>query len=139
MENKIKHLEMIQGVINRMAHCSFLLKGWSVLIISALLALSIKDCEKGFVIVALLPAFVFWVLDGFYLWQERLYRVLYDEVRIKNEGDIDFSMKTKECEKKINSWFGALFSSTIIIFHLCVFVIIVAMILKINNHVPVIK
>jgi len=28
MEYKIKHLEMIQGVINRLSQCSFMLKGW---------------------------------------------------------------------------------------------------------------
>jgi hypothetical protein len=39
MERKLKHLELIQGVINRMAHCSFLLKGWSVILISGLFAL----------------------------------------------------------------------------------------------------
>jgi len=36
MEKKLKHLEMLQGVINRMANNSFLLKGWSVVLISAL-------------------------------------------------------------------------------------------------------
>ena len=36
MDAKLKHLEMIQGVINRMANCSFLLKGWSVTLIAAL-------------------------------------------------------------------------------------------------------
>ena len=36
MENKQKHLELIQGVINRLSSNSFLLKGWSVVLISAL-------------------------------------------------------------------------------------------------------
>ena len=30
MNNKHKHLELIQGVINRLSTKSFLLKGWSV-------------------------------------------------------------------------------------------------------------
>jgi len=30
MENKIKHLEMLQNVIARMASNSFIIKGWSV-------------------------------------------------------------------------------------------------------------
>ena len=37
MEKKIKHLEMIQAVIVRMGNNSFLLKGWSVTLISAYL------------------------------------------------------------------------------------------------------
>jgi len=36
MENKIKHLEMIQGVINRMASNSFALKGWAVTLVSGI-------------------------------------------------------------------------------------------------------
>ena len=34
MENKIKYLEMIQSVINRMANNSFCLKGWTVTLVS---------------------------------------------------------------------------------------------------------
>ena len=34
MENKIKHLEIIQGVINRMAGNSFALKGWAVTLVA---------------------------------------------------------------------------------------------------------
>ena len=44
MPAKIAHLEMIQGVVNRLAHSSALLKGWSALL-------------------AFLPAVVFWGLD----------------------------------------------------------------------------
>ena len=35
MESKYKHLELIQGVINRLSSSSFLLKGWSVVFVSA--------------------------------------------------------------------------------------------------------
>ena len=31
-----------------------------------------------FVFLAYIPATVFWGLDGFFLWQEQLYRKLYD-------------------------------------------------------------
>ena len=73
MPAKIAHLEMIQGVVNRLAHSSALLKGWSALL-------------------AFLPAVVFWGLDGYYLWQERLFRNLYKHVRGLADNDIDFSM-----------------------------------------------
>ncbi len=48
MEAKLKHLELSQGVINRMAGNSFLLKGWSVTLVSALFALSAKDSNQMF-------------------------------------------------------------------------------------------
>ena len=81
MEKKLKHLELIQGVINRMAHCSFLLKGWSVILLSGLFALAAKETNPLFVYLAYLPVIAFWVLDGYYLYQERLYRKLYGHVR----------------------------------------------------------
>ncbi len=93
-DRKHKHLELIQGVINRLSTNSFLLKGWSVVLISALFALSAADSRPAFVFLAYIPATVFWGLDGFFLWQEQLYRKLYDHVRILKNEDIDFSMNT---------------------------------------------
>ncbi len=72
-EQKYKHLELIQGVINRLSTNSFLLKAWSVVLISALFALSAADSRPAFVFLAYIPATVFWGLDGFFLWQEQLY------------------------------------------------------------------
>ena len=39
MKAKLKHLEFIQGVINRLSTDSFRMKGWAVVLISALLVL----------------------------------------------------------------------------------------------------
>ena len=43
MEQKMKHLELIQEVIKRMANNSFLLKGWTVTLVTGILALASKD------------------------------------------------------------------------------------------------
>ena len=74
MENRIRHLEFIQAVINRMANNSFLIKGWCITLVSALLGLVAKDNNKNFIIVVFFPAFMFWLLDAYYLRQERLFR-----------------------------------------------------------------
>jgi len=117
MENKIKHLEMIQGIINRMASNSFLLKGWSVVLVSALFVLSAKETNIFFICLAFLPALAFWELDGYFLWQERLYRKLYDKVRKMNETEIDFSMNTSTVSKEVKPWICVTFSKTLRIFH----------------------
>lgn len=39
-DQKIKNLEMIQQVINRMANNSFTLKGWSITIIAGIFSLN---------------------------------------------------------------------------------------------------
>ena len=92
MENKHKHLEMIQAVINRMANNSFMLKGWAVTLVAGIFALASKDADKIYFMVAYVPIIAFWGLDAYYLRQERLYRKLYDKVRMMDESEIDFSM-----------------------------------------------
>lgn len=117
MENKIKYLEMIQGVINRMGNNSFLLKGWSVVLVSALFALAAKDSNKLYIYLAYFPTITFWVLDGYFLWQERLYRKLYDKVRVMDESAIDFSMDTSSIVSQVSAWRDVVFSKTLFIFH----------------------
>ncbi len=90
-EKRIKHLEMIQGVLNRLAGNSFAMKGWSVTLVSALIAIAVDKSDGKFALAALLPALAFWILDGYFLWQERLFRKLYDAVRVRQkEKDEDF-------------------------------------------------
>jgi hypothetical protein len=133
MDSKLKYLEMIQGVINRMANNSFLLKGWSVILISALFALAAKDTNIYFVYLAYFPAIAFWSLDGFYLRQERLYRKIYDKVRTQKEEEIDFSMNTNEFKDEVQRWFYTCFSSTLWIFHGAIFgTILIVMIIALN-------
>jgi hypothetical protein len=111
-----KHLELIQGVINRMGQNSFLIKGWTVTLVAALFALAAKDSKEEFILVAYFPAVLFWVLDSYYLYQERLFRKLYDSVRVK-VPPTDFSLSTKPFDKGFTQWASAAFSKTIVIFH----------------------
>lgn len=114
MEKKMKHLDFIQLVITRMNANSFLLKGWAVTLVVALFALDISRTSISFVKISFLPAILFWVLDGYFLYQERLFKELYDEVRLKNESHIDFSMKRAS---SIIKFFDALFSKTLTLFY----------------------
>ena len=118
MEKKLKHLEFLQGIINRMANCSFLLKGWSVILVAALLALTAATQEKvALISISFVPIIVFWILDGYYLWQERLFRAVYNAVRKKAEDEIDFEMNPMDFDGGI-TWLSTIFSKTIILFYL---------------------
>jgi len=117
MESKIKHLEFIQGVVNRLSTNSFLLKGWSVVLVSALFALSASDSNPAFIFLAYFPAIVFWGLDGYFLWQEKLYRALYDRVRAMEDNAIDFSMDVSVVKDSVVNWATVAFSTTILAFH----------------------
>jgi len=59
-EKQIKHLELIQQVVSRLAGNSFSIKGWSITLVSALFELAAKDSNVRYAILALLPALCFW-------------------------------------------------------------------------------
>ena len=117
MAQKTSHLDMIQGVINRMSVNSFLLKGWSVVLISALFSLAAAQGKREFILLAYFPGIAFWILDGYFLRQEKLFRKLYDRVRGMTEDAIDFSMDTTTVSSQVSSWGKVIFSHTLVIFH----------------------
>ena len=89
-ERVTKHLEFIQGVVNRLGGNAFLLKGWSmtVLVGGSLLMVRIVPDQPLLALTLLVPVFGFWLLDAYFLWQERLFRAEYDRVRQQNETDL---------------------------------------------------
>lgn len=117
LDSKLKHLEFIQNTINRLSTNSFLLKGWSVVLVSALFALSAANSSQQFIMLAYIPAIVFWGLDGYFLSIERQYRDLYDEVRLADAEHVDFSMETKPPKNVSHPWAAATLSKTLIPFH----------------------
>jgi hypothetical protein len=76
----IKHLDFIQGVVNRMGSNSFQMKGWMITIVSALLAFYSSSGQKSVLLFAILPTVLFWGLDTYYLQQERKFRGMYNDV-----------------------------------------------------------
>lgn len=124
--NKLEHLKMIQTVITRMASNSFLIKGWCVTLVSAILALAAKEPNKLFIAVAIFPVIMFWILDGYFLYQERLFRKLYDSViKIEDDNSINYSMNTTEYQNNI-AWGEAIFSATLNLFYIFMMISVAA-------------
>jgi len=119
-EDKRLHLKFIQNVITRMSGNLFFLRGWTITLIAALLALFSKDSKFNYAIGFLcVLTLVFWILDGYFLSQERLYRDLYDYVRKLKDEKIDYSMSTTEFKKlKKNTVIFAMFSGTLMVFYI---------------------
>lgn len=92
MPNKLKHLEMIEKIIERMSKNCFQLKSWTMTLVVAILALASQSSDKRFIIIAFIPILGFWILDAFYLQQERRYKLLYKNIVTKLERDIDFNL-----------------------------------------------
>jgi hypothetical protein len=124
MEAKLKYLEFIQNIITRMNTNSFIIKGWTVTLVSALFALAAKDINIKFAFISYLALPLFWLIDGFFLSQERLYRSLYEKVRSLDNEAVDFNMKIKEFNLGKNTWCRSLFSTTLVIFYGLLMVII---------------
>jgi hypothetical protein len=75
---QLKQLELLQGIISRMANNSFLIKGWVTTISSALFALGAKETDPTYAFLAAYPILAFWALDAYYLQLERGYRQSYE-------------------------------------------------------------
>ena len=115
MEAKLKHLDYIQAAISRMATNSFLFKGWAITLAAALAAFAAVDTKVALLTIALVSTVMFWGLDGYYLWLERGFVKLHNEVVAKDEADIDFSMKIDKTDAALR-WFKTCWR-----YHLCFF------------------
>lgn len=122
---KIAHLGFIQNIINRMASNSFLIKGFVVTFVTTLyFYLLDKHCVQ----IIFIPICLFWYLDAYFLYQEKLYRELYNKVAkneiSSDEFSLDASIRANEEEcscdvliKRVKCYFKAFFNPTILCFY----------------------
>ena len=73
-----KHLEIIQGVISRMAENSRSCKVWCVTLVAAALVLVARTGKADHALIALVPTVLFYVLDAYYLMLEKRFRKSYN-------------------------------------------------------------
>ena len=82
-----KEIDLIQACITRMAHNSFLIKGWTIGIISIVLVIAQKEDVAPIVtLILLVPLVCFWWLDAFFLQTERKYRKMYAKIIIDRQN-----------------------------------------------------
>ena len=74
------HLEMLQGVIQRMAENSRSCKLWSITALSAVLFLATRTGVPWHTLIALVPLSLFFLLDVYYLSLERRFRGSYERM-----------------------------------------------------------
>ena len=128
-DSTIKHLELVQAVIARMADNSFKIKSWAVALVSAVLVVAERVAGWQYLFVALVPALVFWGLDAFYLRQEKLFRTLYDAIRLGESAEAEgaFTMNTAPHCNLVGNWFGLWFTRPLIGIYGPIVAIIVAL------------
>lgn len=111
-EFMLKEIEIIQDIIRRMGFNSFMIKGWAITLVVVTLLLRGTEYQ---VWIAFIPLLVFWFLDAYFLWQERMYRKLYEWVinnRLKTEEYL-FDMNAYRFEGEVQSRFRIMFSITL--------------------------
>jgi hypothetical protein len=123
-----KHLDLIQGVINRLAGNSFSVKTWAVGLITVLGALAAKDADARISVALLLPALCFWWLDAYYLRQERLYRELYTKTVAGDTLAPRYSLNASPFESQVDGILKTAFSSTVGALHLPILVFVIGLI-----------
>lgn len=108
------HLEIMQGIVSRMADNSRSCKVWCVTLVAAVLFLSARSDGANVALVALAPAILFWVLDAYYLSLERAFRASYDAfVEKVRDGSLDIGdlYGVRPGESVVRGVFWALFRS----------------------------
>jgi hypothetical protein len=123
-EGRVKHLEMIQVVVGRLGNDSFLVKGWAVTVAGAFLGFSVSTDDSDLAIASLVPTLLFWGLDAYFLRAERLFRALYDRVRVRPDEVAPFYMSATSSEfvsslaqARAASWGATLWRPTLTIFY----------------------
>ena len=72
------HLDIMQGVIQRMAANSGACKTWCVSLVSAIVIVAADKGKPALTFVALLPTVMFFILDVYYLTFEKAFRKSYE-------------------------------------------------------------
>ncbi|MBL7996877.1 hypothetical protein JNM05_16040 [bacterium] len=72
------HLGILQGVIQRMATNSSSCKSWCITIVSAILVIVADKGKPQLAFLALIPTFLFVILDSYYLSLERCFVKSYN-------------------------------------------------------------
>jgi len=119
-EFMLKEIDIVQDIIRRMASNSFMIKGWTVILVAVTLLLRGSEYH---VFIAYIPIIVFWYLDAYFLRLERLYRRLYNWI-INNRlesGEYLFDMNYHRFEDQEQTTLRIMFSKTIVLFYGSIF------------------
>jgi len=139
-EGKRLHLEFIQNIITRMNTNSFYIKGLAITIVSALMAIYATTPKIIFIFIGIPPTILFWLLDSYYLQQERKFRGVYNDVTgLKQTIDVKpyempIQKYTKHIDKHYFFW-NVFFSKRIVWLYLSIVILLcfIMLLIKFEN------
>lgn len=131
------HLGITQSVIQRMAANSASCKAWCITLVSAILVIVADKGKSQYALIAIIPAFLFLILDTYYLALERMFRQSYNnfiEKLHKNEVVASDLYAVIPSGNQFKTFLKSLFSFSIWPFYLTLTgMIIIAKYLVISN------
>ena len=80
-ELRVKHLEMLQSLVTRMASYGASFKSYCITVTTAVIGFSFTLHRPAIAVLALLPVIAFGVADAQYLRVERRFRAIFNLVR----------------------------------------------------------
>jgi len=134
-QHMVAYLQMVQGIITRMAGNSAQMKTWAVSLVTAAYVFSGVSTDPHWLIGAggCIPVVAFWAMDARYLHLERCYRRLYEAVRAKEDiqpFDLDYRPYAASVDpvwRVAWSWSICLFYGALLVVILALVIILVLM------------
>jgi hypothetical protein len=135
-DQHLKRLDHLQAMIQRLAGNSFLIKGWAITLVTAILGFALKDPARTASLAwfGIVPTLVFWGLDGYYLAVERAVRIQYNasSLALKIANYLDANVGNlpdpdiKIAAIGICRWLQAAFTRATFILYLALLAVVVA-------------
>lgn len=115
-ELRVKHLEMLQALVTRMAGYGASFKSYCITVATAVIGFSFTLHRPGVAGLALLPVFAFAIADAQYLRVERRFRAVFNRVREESWDSLPtFEINLESAPKQ--SFWSAITSWSIVWFY----------------------
>jgi hypothetical protein len=98
------HLSIMQEVIQRMASNSSSCKAWCITLVSAILVIVADKGKPQYVYISIIPTFLFFILDVYYLSLEKRFRESYKDFVSKLHSNSLTSSDLYDVKPSDNSW-----------------------------------
>ena len=123
-EVSIAHMYMIQDVVTRLETNCFMLKAVCMSLVVALLAFmsSTDNASYYYILFGCVPIVIFWIMDAVYLRMGRMFRKLFNKVRLHQMND-PFSMDISPYKDEVPSLFRTAVSWSIVWYYLSILLV----------------
>ncbi|MEA5517077.1 hypothetical protein [Nodularia sp. UHCC 0506] len=124
------YLNILQGVIARMANNSASCKTWCISLVSATLVVLADKNKPTYAWISLIPIVLFFLLDSYYLGQERSFREIYNDfVKELHSGEVTidqlFMLKPPKGMNVVNLLFTSSLSFSVYPFYLTLLITVI--------------